>query len=70
MSKTLDEINNENAELAKTIVRATVTNWTGKVLFESEDYNEALRVYFTFEDDDDVQLNSYDKRGVNHGIFY
>jgi len=70
MSKTLDEINNENAELAKTIVRATVTNWTGKVLFESEDYNEALRVYFTFEDDDDVQLNSYDKRGVNHGIIY
>lgn len=70
MAKTLDEINKENNELANTIVRATITDWTGRVLFESEDYNEALEAYFTFNEDDDVQLNSYDKRGINHGVFY
>ena len=70
MAKTLDEINKENNELAKTIVRATITDWTGRVLFESEDYDEALEAYFTFDEDDDVQLNSYDKRGINHGVFY
>jgi len=70
MTKTLDEINKENNELAKTIVHATITDWTGKVLFESDDYDEALDKYFTFDEDDDVQLNSYDDKGINHGIFY
>lgn len=70
MTKTVDEINKENNELAKTIVHATITDWTGKVLFESDDYDEALDKYFTFDDDDDVQLNSYDDKGINHGIFY
>lgn len=70
MTKTLDGINKENNELAKTIVHATITDWTGKVLFESDDYDEALDKYFTFDEDDDVQLNSYDDKGINHGIFY
>lgn len=70
MSKTLDEINKENNELASTIVRATITDWTGKVLFESDNYDEALDEYFTYGDDEDIQLNSYDTEGVNHGIFY
>lgn len=70
MRKTVDEINKENNELAKTIVHATITDWTGKVLFESDDYDEAVDKYFTFDDDDDVQLNSYDDKGINHGIFY
>jgi len=70
MTKTLYEINKENNELAKTIVHATITDWTGKVLFESDDYDEALDKYFTFDEDDDVQLNSYDDKGINHGIFY
>lgn len=70
MYKTLEEINKENNELAKTIVRATITDWVGKVLFESDSYDEALDKYFTYDDDDDVQLNSYDEQGVNHGIFY
>lgn len=70
MTKTVDEINKENNELAKTIVHATITDWTGKVLFESDDYDEAVDKYFTFDDDDDVQLNSYDDKGINHGIFY
>lgn len=71
MTQTVDEINKENNELAKTIVHATITDWVGKVLFESDSYDEALDKYFTYDDDDDdVQLNSYDEQGVNHGIFY
>lgn len=67
----LNEINDTYAKLAKTIVRATITDWTGKVLFESENYNEALEKYFSYDDDDDdIQLNSYDTDGTNHGIFY
>jgi len=69
MEKTFNKINKENNELASTIVRATITTWTGRVLFESDNYDEALDKYFTFEDDD-VQLNSYDDKGINHGIFY
>jgi len=70
MAKTLDEINKENNELANTIVHATITDWVGNVLFESDNYDEALDKYFTYDEEDDVQLNSYDKQGVNHGIFY
>jgi len=67
---TLKEINEQNEKLASTIVHANITDWMGKVLFESSNYNEALDKYFTYDDDDDVQLNSYDKQGNNHGIFY
>jgi len=85
MEETVDEINKENNELAKTIVHATITDWTGKVRFESDDYNEVLDMYFKYTEtavldeetgklvtyeDDDVQLNSYDDKGINHGIFY
>lgn len=45
----LERINKENETLAKTIVRATITDWTGKVLFESDNYDEALEKYFTYE---------------------
>jgi len=67
---TLKEINEQNEKLASTIVHANITDWMGKVLFESSNYTEALDKYFTYDDDDDVQLNSYDKQGNNHGIFY
>jgi len=67
---TLKEINEQNEKLASTIVYANITDWMGKVLFESSNYTEALDKYFTYDDDDDVQLNSYDKQGNNHGIFY
>jgi len=67
---TLKEINEQNEKLASTIVHANITDWMGKVLFESSNYHEALDKYFTYDDDDDVQLNSYDKQGNNHGIFY
>lgn len=67
---TLKEINEQNEKLASTIVHANITDWMGKVLFESSNYNETLDKYFTYDDDDDVQLNSYDKQGNNHGIFY
>lgn len=66
----LERINKKNETLAKTIVRATITDWAGKVLFESDNYDEALEKYFTYEDDEDIQLNSYDADGTNHGIFY
>jgi len=67
---TLKEINEQNEKLASTIVHANITDWMGKVLFESSNYNEALDKYFTYDDEDDVTLNSYDKQGNNHGIFY
>jgi len=67
---TLKEINEQNEKLANTIVHANITDWMGKVLFESSNYNEALDKYFTYDDEDDVTLNSYDKQGNNHGIFY
>lgn len=70
MVYTMEKINEQNGKLAKTIVRAVITDWTGKILFESSDYNEALDVYFTFSDEDDVELESYDKNGINHGVFY
>lgn len=70
MEQTFDEINKENNALAKTIIHTTITDWVGKVLFESDSYDEALDKYFTYDDDDDVQLNSYDDKGINHGIFY
>lgn len=66
----LERINKENEALAKTIVKATIIDWTGKVLFESDNYDEALEEYFTYEDNEDIQLNSYDADGINHGIFY
>lgn len=82
---TLKEINEQNEKLASTIVRANITDWMGKVLYESTNYDEVLDKYFKYTetavldeetgklvtyDDDDVQLNSYDKQGNNHGIFY
>lgn len=69
---TLEEINKENARLASTIVKATITDWTGKVLSEFDNYNDALDAYENYQGDEssDVTLNSYDKDGVNHGIFY
>ena len=82
---TLKEINEQNEKLASTIVYANITDWMGKVLFESSNYTEALDKYFKYTEtaildeetgklvtyeDDDVQLNSYDKQGNNHGIFY
>ena len=85
MEKTFDEINKENEKLASTIVHANITDWMGKVLFESSNYNEVLDKYFKYTEtavldeetgklvtyeDDDVQLNSYDDKGINHGIFY
>lgn len=70
MKDTIEQINEQNDKLAKTIVRAVITDWTGKILFESSDYNEALNTYFTFDEEDDVELESYDKNGINHGIFY
>lgn len=70
MTKTLDEINKENNELAKTIVHATITDWTSKVLFESDNYYKALDVFESYAPDEDIFLNSYDDKGVNHGIFY
>lgn len=70
MVYTMEKINEQNGKLAKTIVRAVITDWTGKILFESSDYNEALDVYFGFDEEDDIELESYDKNGINHGIFY
>jgi len=70
MTNTIEQINEQNNKLAKTIIHAVVTDWTGKILFESSDYNEALDFYFTFSDEDDVELESYDKNGINHGVFY
>lgn len=67
---TLKEINEQNSKLANTIVRATITDWMGNILFESSNYSVVLDKYFTYGDEDDVTLNSYDKQGNNHGIFY
>ena len=65
-------LNEQNEKLASTIVRATVTDWHGNVLFESNDYYKALDVYDYYNDGvyDNVFINSYDKQGNNHGIFY
>lgn len=70
MTKTLDEINKENNKLAKTIINTTITDWAGNILFESDDYYKALDVFENYTQDDNVFLNSYDDKGVNHGIFY
>lgn len=70
MVDTIEQINEKNKKLAKTIVRAVITDWTGKILFEGSDYNEALNIYFGFDEEDDIELESYDKNGINHGIFY
>lgn len=82
---TLKEINEQNEKLASTIVHANITDWMGKVLFESTNYDEVLDKYFKYTEtavldeetgklvtyeDDDVTLNSYDKQGNNLGIFY
>jgi len=72
----LEKTNTENKTLADTIVETTVTDWVGNELFASDNYYKALDYYFELMDNlednelDDIYLNSFDKDGINHGIFY
>lgn len=53
------------------VVHATITDWMGNVLHEAhgtDSYDKMLDMYFLYDEDDDIFLNSYDKEGNNHGI--
>lgn len=71
----LTEYNKKMQALAETIVKAQVVDWAGNVLFETMDYWKALEYYERLTEEapevtEDIYLASYDKDGVDHGIFY
>lgn len=64
-------ITHEN--INEVVIHATITDWMGNVLHEAhgkDSYNKMSELYFEYEEEDDIFINSYDSEGNNLGIMY